>query len=68
MSKIAADFGIHDALKKLGIKDVNEGTSTGSNNFSSGDIISSYSPVDGVQLPLLLKNGEQNRHRYVVKL
>ncbi|MDO6471274.1 aldehyde dehydrogenase family protein [Maribacter sp. 1_MG-2023] len=47
MSKIAADFGIHDALKALGIKDVNEGTSTGSNNFSSGDIISSYSPVDG---------------------
>jgi len=47
MSKIAADFGIHDALKALGIKDINNGTSTGSNNFSSGDIISSYSPVDG---------------------
>ncbi|MGO4919436.1 L-piperidine-6-carboxylate dehydrogenase [Maribacter spongiicola] len=47
MSKIAADFGIHDALKALGIKDVNEGTSTGSNHFSSGDTISSYSPVDG---------------------
>ena len=47
MSKIAADFGIHDALKALGIKEVNDGTSTGSDHFSSGDIISSYSPVDG---------------------
>ncbi len=47
MSKIAKEFGIDDALKKLGIKDINEGTSTGSVNFGSGDIISSYSPVDG---------------------
>ena len=47
MSKIAADFGIHEALRKLGINEINDGTSTGSNNFSSGDLISSYSPVDG---------------------
>jgi aldehyde dehydrogenase (NAD+) len=47
MSKIAADFGIQEALRKLGINDVNNGTSTGSNNFSSGALISSYSPVDG---------------------
>lgn len=47
MSLIATEFGIHDALKTLGIKDINEGTSTGSTNFSSGNLISSYSPVDG---------------------
>ncbi|MDV7137829.1 aldehyde dehydrogenase family protein [Maribacter sp. TH_r10] len=47
MSKIAKEFGIDDALQKLGIKDINEGTSTGLVNFGSGDIISSYSPVDG---------------------
>ena len=47
MSKIAATFGIESALKQLGLKDINEGTSTGSTNFSSGDIIESYSPVDG---------------------
>ena len=47
MSKIAVEFGINDALKKLGIKEINEGTSTGSNNFGSGEIIASYSPVDG---------------------
>ncbi|HEY0091139.1 MAG TPA: aldehyde dehydrogenase family protein [Flavobacterium sp.] len=40
-------FGIREALKKLGIKDINEGTSTGLNNFSSGEILESHSPVDG---------------------
>ena len=41
------DFGIKEALKQLGLKDLNDGTSTGSNNFSNGEIIESYSPVDG---------------------
>ncbi|MEB8328432.1 aldehyde dehydrogenase family protein [Flavobacteriaceae bacterium KMM 6897] len=47
MSKIATTYGIHDALKQLGIQDINPGTSTGSNNFASGDVIASHSPVDG---------------------
>lgn len=47
MSKIALEFGIDEALKALGIAEINEGTSTGSNCFSSGEIIESYSPVDG---------------------
>lgn len=47
MEAIATDFGIKEALKQLGIKDVNDGTSTGSNSFGSGDLISSYSPTDG---------------------
>ena len=46
MSKIAS-FGIQEALKQLGVTEINEGTSTGSNNFSNGEIIESYSPVDG---------------------
>ena len=33
------DFGIKEALLELGIKDINEGTSSGSNNFSNGEII-----------------------------
>ena len=41
------DFGIDKAFKELGLQEINEGTSTGSVNFSSGDIIESYSPVDG---------------------
>ena len=47
MSNIATAFGIDEALKMLGIKDINEGTSTGQKNFGSGEIIESYSPVDG---------------------
>ncbi|GAA4760636.1 MULTISPECIES: aldehyde dehydrogenase family protein [Flavobacterium] len=47
MSTIAQQFGMTEALKALGIKEINDGTSTGSNSFSSGEIIESYSPVDG---------------------
>ncbi len=47
MSAISADFGINDALIQLDVKNLNEGTSTGSNNFSHGAILESYSPVDG---------------------
>ncbi|NNE32282.1 MAG: aldehyde dehydrogenase family protein [Winogradskyella sp.] len=47
MEAIATDFGIKEALRQLGVKDINNGTSTGTNNFSSGEIIESYSPVDG---------------------
>lgn len=34
-------------LKNLGLKEKNEGTSTGLNSISSSEYISSYSPVDG---------------------
>jgi len=47
MEAIATDFGIQEALQQLGVKDINEGTSSGSNNFSNGALIESYSPVDG---------------------
>lgn len=47
MHTVATDFGINKALEKLGINPVNDGTSTGLNNFSSGELIDCYSPVDG---------------------
>jgi aldehyde dehydrogenase (NAD+) len=47
MTLIATDFGIEKALQELGVKDINDGTSTGSDKFSNGNIIESYSPVDG---------------------
>ncbi|MEC4050135.1 aldehyde dehydrogenase family protein [Flavobacterium sp. SUN046] len=47
MSTIAQQFGMVEALEILGVKAINEGTSTGNNNFSNGDLIESYSPVDG---------------------
>jgi len=40
-------FDIKSVLDKLGVKDVNNGTSTGSKSYGSGEIIESYSPVDG---------------------
>ncbi|WP_297515139.1 aldehyde dehydrogenase family protein [Flavobacterium sp.] len=47
MATIAQQFGMTEALELLGIKAVNEGTSTGNNWFSGGELIESYSPVDG---------------------
>ncbi|WP_438972573.1 L-piperidine-6-carboxylate dehydrogenase [Polaribacter sp.] len=40
-------FGITEVLQQLELKDINDGTSTGSTNFSNGAVISSYSPVNG---------------------
>jgi L-aminoadipate-semialdehyde dehydrogenase len=47
MEAVATDFGIQEALNQLGVKAINNGTSTGSNNFSNGEILESFSPVDG---------------------
>ena len=47
MQAVAKDFGIKEALEQLGVKEINEGTSTGSNHFSNGELIESFSPVDG---------------------
>ncbi|MBO3115402.1 aldehyde dehydrogenase family protein [Winogradskyella sp. DF17] len=47
MQVVAKDFGIQEALQDLGVGAVNEGTSTGSQKFSNGELIESYSPVDG---------------------
>jgi hypothetical protein len=44
---ITNQFGMKEALAQLGIKEINEGTSTGLNHFSNGAILESYSPVDG---------------------
>jgi aldehyde dehydrogenase (NAD+) len=46
MITIANQFGMKEALAQLGIKEINEGTSTGLNHFSNGAILESY-PVDG---------------------
>ena len=47
MKASVTHFAIDKTLKSLGIKDINEGTSTGLNNFSSDQLLESYSPVDG---------------------
>lgn len=47
MITIANQFGMKEALEQLGIKAINEGTSTGIQHFSNEKILDSYSPVDG---------------------
>ena len=46
MAEFSKD-NISIALNILGIKNKNQGTSTGQKNFGEGDLVNSYSPVDG---------------------
>lgn len=50
MTTVVLSFGLDEALEKLGIKEVNQGTSTGSDSFGSEDLIESFSPVDGLSI------------------
>ena len=61
MQATTTSFGIEEALEQLGIKDVNQGTSTGNEWFSSGEEISSFSPVDG---ELIAKVGTTSKEDY----
>ena len=47
ISSVAHSFGLEQVFNALGLKEMNAGTSTGSQNFGSGEIITSFSPVDG---------------------
>jgi aldehyde dehydrogenase (NAD+) len=47
MGLVVTDYGIKEALAQLGVKEINDGSSTGSNFFSNGELLSSFSPVDG---------------------
>jgi aldehyde dehydrogenase (NAD+) len=58
MSSITQQFGMTEALKKLGIKTINEGTSTGQNHFSNGEMLESFSPVDGALIATVKTSSE----------
>ncbi|WP_298996481.1 aldehyde dehydrogenase family protein [Flagellimonas sp. S174] len=47
MSTVTLSFGMDKALGQLGLQEINQGTSTGIHSFGSGEIIESFSPVDG---------------------
>ena len=47
MTTITTPLGMTEALCQLGIKTINEGTSTGTQHFASGSLLESYSPVNG---------------------
>ena len=65
MEAVGTDFGISEVLRTLGIESVNNGSSTGSEWFSNGDIIESYSPVDG-QLIGAVRSTTQNDYERVI--
>ncbi len=53
-------------LKALGLKEINDGCSTGQNWFSGGSTLDSYSPVDG-KLIAKVKTATQEDYQKVVK-
>ena len=66
MSETATDFGIQEALKKLGIEELNRGASTGSHWFSTrGTKIDSYSPADG-QLIASVNSATETEYEAVI--
>jgi aldehyde dehydrogenase (NAD+) len=65
MEAVATDFGIKEALNQLGVKDVNHGTSTGSNSFGSGELISSYSPTDGQLIGKVSTTTREDYHKVI---
>ncbi len=63
---MAQDYGIHEALKKLGIKDVNNGLCTGTVwEETSGDLIESYSPVDGEKIANIKQATKKDYHKVI---
>lgn len=58
------NFGIKEALSALGLTDVNNGTSTGSNwSGGNGELIESWSPVDGKLIgKVSVTTGEEYDH------
>ncbi len=65
MAVAIADTGIQKALDQLGIKDINNGTSTGSDSFGSGEPIPSYSPVDGALIAKVKSTTREDYDRAV---
>ncbi|WP_298763002.1 aldehyde dehydrogenase family protein [uncultured Polaribacter sp.] len=60
------DFGIKQALQTLGLQDINNGTATGLHNFSNGEIIESYSPVDGKLIGKVKTTTKEDYEKVVV--
>ncbi len=66
MAEVAVDYGIQKALHQLGIQPLNEGTSTGSKFFSSGEIIESYSPVDGALIAKVKSSTKEDYEQVIL--
>ncbi|UMB59379.1 aldehyde dehydrogenase family protein [Lutibacter sp. A80] len=65
MEAITINKTIEKALKKLGVKELNNGTSTGSISFGNGEIIESYSPVDGALIGKVITTTKQDYEQVI---
>jgi aldehyde dehydrogenase (NAD+) len=65
MTAVAIDFGIDEALKALGINEINNGTATGSDNFANGELIASYSPVDGALIGSVMSTSQEDYEKVI---
>ncbi|HYG19087.1 MAG TPA: aldehyde dehydrogenase family protein [Ohtaekwangia sp.] len=62
------NFGMKEALEKLGVKKNNPGTSTGNKWYrSSGNKLESYSPVDGKLIGTVIATDERSFDQVVAK-
>ena len=65
MGLVATDFGISEVLTALGIEEINKGTSTGSDSFANGEIIASFSPVDGNLIAKVISTTPQDYEKTI---
>lgn len=64
---MAKDYGIQDALKELGIGKVNKGLCTGTVwKETSGDVLQSFSPVDGNEIASIKQATLKDYHSVIV--
>ncbi|HEX8268719.1 MAG TPA: aldehyde dehydrogenase family protein [Flavobacterium sp.] len=67
MATVTDLFGMKEALEQLGIKAMNEGTSTGQESFANGDTLSSFSPVDGQLIAKVIMSTPKDYERAMQK-
>ncbi|HEY0046761.1 MAG TPA: aldehyde dehydrogenase family protein, partial [Flavobacterium sp.] len=67
MATLTDNFGIQEALRQLGVKEINDGTSTGIENFANGEILESYSPVDGQLIAKVKTSSPEDYERAMQK-
>ena len=60
------DFHMTEMLQELGLKAINNGTSTGKSSFPSSQTIDSYSPVDGLLIGKVTITSHENYEKVMI--
>ena len=67
MTNSISNNDINKVLKELGLNQENKGTSTGQNNFGSGELTASYSPVDGALIAKVSTTTKEDFEKVALK-